>query len=394
MTEIMRRLAEGDTKVVVPAEDRGDEIGAMAKAIHVFRDAAVEKARLEGEAVEQRARLDAERMKREEQQKAVERERAHVTDAIGLALSKLAGKQLSYRIAEDFPAAFADIKANFNGAMAEIDTALSCVCGIIASVQTQSHEILIASDDLAQRTERQSIILEELGKAMRELASVITRTAESSISTKDIITSTKTDTIDSIGTVQRAIDAIEKIKASSETISGIVGLIDEVSFQTNLLALNAGVEAARAGEFGRGFAVVASEVRALAQRSAEAAREIKDNIARSTVQVANGVELVNATGRAFDRIKNEISIIDGGIATIAGQAIDQSQTLKQVNIAIGEIDQTTQKNAAMAEEATAACRNLAAEGTRLAEMMRAFVLSAETVSADEPPRAAARRAAA
>ena len=159
-------------------------------------------------------------------------------------------------------------------------------------------------------------------------------------------------------------------------------MIDEIAFQTNLLALNAGVEAARAGESGRGFAVVATEVRALAQRSADAAKEIKELISKSSAEVANGVELVGATGEAFDRIKDQISVIDGGIADIAGQAIDQSSTLKQVNTAMGEIDQTTQQNAAMAEQATAACQSLAQESARLANMVAEFIVGEREAGAE------------
>ena len=170
---------------------------------------------------------------------------------------------------------------------------------------------------------------------------------------------------ESIGVVREAEHAIERIMGSSEKIAAIIGVIDEIAFQTNLLALNAGVEAARAGEAGRGFAVVASEVRALAQRSADAAKEIKNLISHSAGEVARGVELVKATGSAFDRIKGQIAAIDGGIADIAGQAVDQSDALKQVNIAIAEIDQTTQHNAAMSEETTAACQSLSKECERL-----------------------------
>ena len=164
------------------------------------------------------------------------------------------------------------------------------------------------------------------------------------------------------------------IMNSSQQIGRIIGVIDEIAFQTNLLALNAGVEAARAGNSGRGFAVVATEVRALAQRSADAAKEIKELISKSSTEVANGVKLVGATGEAFDRIKQQISTIDGGIADIAGQAIDQASTLKQVNTAMSEIDQTTQQNAAMAEQATAACHSLAQESGRLADMVAEFIV--------------------
>ena len=211
------------------------------------------------------------------------------------------------------------------------------------------------------------------------------RTADASTRTKDIITNAKVEATQSIGVVRETEQAIERIKGSSEKIGAIIGVIDEIAFQTNLLALNAGVEAARAGEAGRGFAVVASEVRALAQRSAGAAKEIKALILQSAGEVAKGVGLVKAAGSAFDRIKNQIALIDGGIGEIAHRAVDQSNTLTQVNIAITTIDQATQQNAAMTEETNAACQSLSKECERLAGMVGKFRI----LGAEPPPGRAA-----
>jgi len=202
----------------------------------------------------------------------------------------------------------------------------------------------------------------------------VNNTADHSIRTKDIISSAKEDTLGSAEVVTKTVAAISGIMASSQKIGTIIGVIDEIAFQTNLLALNAGVEAARAGDAGRGFAVVASEVRALAHRSADAAKEIKNLISISTREVVDGVKLVGETGRAFERINSQISIIDGGILEIAGRAVEQSITLKKVNMSVGELDQSTQQNAAMAEQATAACQSLIQQTSNLERMVSQFVV--------------------
>ena len=173
--------------------------------------------------------------------------------------------------------------------------------------------------------------------------------------------------------MQQSGQAMERIKDASDKIGAIIGVIDDIAFQTNLLALNAGIEAARAGDAGRGFAVVASEVRRLAQRSADAAKEIKGLSSQCSAEVANGVELVGATGRTFDHIRDQIGVIDGGIADIASQAVAQSGTIKEINTAISELDSTTQKNAAMGEQATASCRSLAEESAQLTNLLGSFV---------------------
>ena len=258
--------------------------------------------------------------------------------------------------------------------MDALELALGAVHASAETIATGTRQLASATDDLSRRTESQAASLEESTAAMSELSQAVNSTADSSTQTKDIISAAKNESVLSTEIVQQAVTSMGGIQDSSRKISQIITVINEIAFQTNLLALNAGVEAARAGDAGRGFAVVASEVRALAQRSADAAKEIGTLIAASTGNVDTGVERVNATGQAIQRVMSQISVIDDGIANIAGQAIEQAITLKQVNTAISEIDQSTQKNAAMAEEATAACRLLAEESQCLAAMVGEFKL--------------------
>jgi methyl-accepting chemotaxis protein len=211
---------------------------------------------------------------------------------------------------------------------------------------------------------------------MAQLVRVLDATAEYSVGAKNMIDLANSDAVGTIEVVRRAMAAMANIRETSQQISEVIGLIDEIAFQTNLLALNAGVEAARAGEAGRGFAVVASEVRGLALRAADSAGQIKSLISKSGAEVVRGVELVDATGHAFERIADHIARIDTGIAGIATQAVQVSTTIKQANAAIAEIDQARQQSAALSEQTTAASRSLANESVRLAEMVRQFRVGA------------------
>jgi methyl-accepting chemotaxis protein len=334
-------------------------LGGMQGSFRVAAEAINRAVKIQEQAVE-KARHDA------------DLEHAKIIGTVGEGLDSLKKGDLTFRLA-GLPAAFAAIETNYNLAVSDLESALANVGQVADSVHTQSKEISAASDELSERTERQAAMLEQSSAAIEELVGAVNKAADASTRTKDIITAAKVNAVDSMGVVQQSVQAIERIKESSEKIGAIISVIDDIAFQTNLLALNAGVEAARAGDAGRGFAVVASEVRRLAQRSADAAKEIKSLISQSTVEVAKGVELVGATGKTFDHLREQISVIDGGIADIASQAVAQSGTIKEINVAIGELDSATQRNAAMGEQATASCRSLADESTKLTNLLSNFV---------------------
>ena len=377
---VMDRLIANDSTVDVPFLSDVNETGRIAKALSVFRDSVVERSKLKSEKALQ-AEFEAERVANERQKEAAQRTLDLAITRLADGLRRLSDADLTVHLGEGFEGDFGAIRDDFNKTVADLSTILADVAQSTFSIEAASQELLNASGDLARRTEQQAEQLEESTVAIRDLAGVIDRTAEASAKTKDMISTTKVEAEASLNVVMETVNSIERIRTSSEEIGAIVGVIDEIAFQTNLLALNAGVEAARAGEAGRGFAVVAAEVRALAQRSAEAADEIKALIANSSEAVATGVERVQQTGAAFERIKTNIVVIDHGMAEIAGQSIDQSNILRKFNLSLADMDHVTQQNAAMAEQASAACLSLTRECQRLGDIIAKFTLADKSAAA-------------
>lgn len=319
-----------------------------------------------------------------------------VVESLGAALSELAAGDLETGLYIDVAPEFAKLKADFNSAASTLKSTISLVKKGAGSIKLGTDEISQASDDLSRRTENQAASLEETAAAVKEITDTVNKTARGATHARETVSVAKADAEKSGEVVRRAIEAMNGIESSSKQISQIIGVIDEIAFQTNLLALNAGVEAARAGDAGRGFAVVASEVRALAQRSAEAAKEIKGLISASTGQVAQGVQLVGETGLALTRIVTQVAEINTIVTEIAASANEQAHGLEQVNTAVNEMDQVTQQNAAMVEEATAATQTLAQQTEELANLVSRFKTGDETVveisSRREPVKPAARAA--
>ncbi|NIZ10126.1 methyl-accepting chemotaxis protein [Pseudooceanicola sp. HF7] len=299
-----------------------------------------------------------------------------VMNSLKVGLRSLAQGDLTSTITQPFRADYEQLRANFNQAVEELHGAMCAVVQNTESIQGETREISNAADDLAQRTEKQAATLEETAAALDELTASVKSAASGADEASQIAAGAQAKA-ETGGTVARqAVEAMDAIRASSQEISKITSVIDDIAFQTNLLALNAGVEAARAGDAGRGFAVVATEVRALAQRSSEAAREINALISASGNHVKSGVDLVDRTGEALGDIVTSVVDISNRVSAIATSAREQSMGLNEINTAMNDLDQVTQQNAAMFEETTAASHSLTSEANSLVEAASKFKVNA------------------
>ncbi|EAS48953.1 putative methyl-accepting chemotaxis protein [Aurantimonas manganoxydans SI85-9A1] len=376
MTAAMRSLAAGDKTVIIPGAGRRDEIGEMAGAVEAFKQAAIERDELAEEA--EAARISQEEAKK--RQAALDNAKAEDLRAfvgvVEVGFERLSAGDLTVRMQDKVAEEFEPIRAKFNASVASLEEAIGHVVTSIASIRTGLGEINTASNDLAHRTEQQAASLEETVAALGEVTQAVNETAEGAGKAQQVASGAREKAQKGGEVVGKAVAAMGQIEQSSEKINSIISVIDEIAFQTNLLALNAGVEAARAGEAGKGFAVVAQEVRGLAQRSAEAAKEIKTLIATSREQVGTGVELVTASGKSLEEIVTEVSAMAEVISTIASSAREQATSLREVSGAADQMDKVTQQNAAMVEEATAASQTLANETDELAHAMAKFSTSA------------------
>jgi len=314
-----------------------------------------------------------------EEQVRVAAEQHTVVNALGQALQQMASGDLTADLNDTFPDEYEALRKDFNGALLALRGAMATVTQNVESIRSETTEITAAADDLSRRTERQAATLEETAAALDELTSSVRSAAEGADAASKMSENAQSNAEEGGEIARKAVIAMDGIKTSSHEISKITSVIDDIAFQTNLLALNAGVEAARAGEAGRGFAVVATEVRALAQRSSEAAREINTLISTSGEQVQQGVDLVDRTGAALSAIVTSVAEISERVAEIATSARQQSAGLNEINVAVNELDHVTQQNAAMFEETTAASHALTGEADALAQAVAKFDVGTRTI---------------
>ncbi|WP_374301341.1 methyl-accepting chemotaxis protein [Ferrovibrio sp.] len=412
ITNTMTRIAHGESAEIGYA-DRKDEVGDMAQALSVFQRNAEEKARLEGE---ERARAEAEAKRLAAQREAealISREIAQFCGAVGegdfsrridlagkegvfaelsrqlngLAdtmqgvmndlggvLQAMAGGDLSRDAAGNYKGAFASLAQAARDTVARLRDFAQRLAESAETVKTASAEISSGSQDLAQRTESQAASIEETAASMHEITTTVKQNADNAQAASQLAVAARDSAQKGGSVVGDAVAAVTQIEESAQKISDIVSLIDEIAFQTNLLALNASVEAARAGEAGKGFAVVAQEVRALAQRSANASKDIKALIAESNAQVKTGATLVNQTGASLTEIVSAIKKVSDIVAEIAAASREQATGLEQINTAVGQMDEMTQRNGALVEETSASAQNLANQAGELSALVGFFKL--------------------
>nr|WP_237358942.1 methyl-accepting chemotaxis protein [Allorhizobium borbori] len=372
MTGAMQRLADGDVSLEVPDQNRADEIGTMAKTVSVFRSNAIAKIEMEAGAEANRSVMEEERLRREAEKAKEAADNQFVVDQLANGLTRLADGDVAYRLTTPFVSHLDSLRMDFNNSVSKLQVALGDVAKNARAIDSGANEIRSAADDLSRRTEQQAASLEETAAAIEEITTTVQDSARRAEEAGTLVDRTRHGAENAGEVVRNAVAAMKHIERSSVEISNIIGVIDEIAFQTNLLALNAGVEAARAGEAGKGFAVVASEVRELAQRSATAAKEIKALIVASGDQVRRGVALVDDTGRSLETIVEEVTQINSLVAAIVVSSREQAHGIQEINSAVNLMDQSTQQNAAMVEQSTAASHSLAREAAALNALIAQF----------------------
>ena len=395
LTGGMRELAAGNFDVVLPGVGRKDEIGGIAGAVDEFKMRLAEKMRMEAEREAEIARREqAERDERARREAEQARIVAEVVAELGHGLENLAKGNLTYRVSKEFTAEYKKIQSDFNGAIEQLQDTVQRIASSSMEIQNAAAEIATATTDLSQRTEEQAASLEETSASMEEIAATVKQNAENAQRANELTRETREVAGRGEAVVAEAVTAMAGIEESSRRISDIISVIDEIARQTNLLALNAAVEAARAGEAGRGFAVVASEVRSLAQRSSQAAKDIKDLIVNSSGQVEHGVQLVNRAGDSLKDILQSIRSVADIVADIANASSEQAAGIDQINKALAQMDEVTQQNSALVEENAATAKTLEDQSTALDGRVAVFQLDTAGRAAAAAKPAAVRKPAA
>lgn len=380
----MKELSSGNTTFELNGIERKDEVGDIVRSLECFREAAIDKIRIEEEALANRSQNEKDRIAVDEERARNAREVTLTVEQLANGLETLAAGDLIRTLDEPFMDSMEPVRQNFNTSIGKLRKALESIDSGASIIRRVSSEISAATGDLSGRTESQAASLEEAAATMQELTVNVRNAADKAHEAAKLAEAAKEDTDQSSVVVSDAINAMSRIEQASNDISGIINVIDEIAFQTNLLALNAGVEAARAGDAGKGFAVVAQEVRELASRSAKAAKEIKDLIDTSNGEVEQGVRLVKNTGDVLEKISSNVANINDRISEVAESATEQLESIETVNSSVNDVDQRIQQNAAMAEETTAATVHLVSEIDHLNKMVGAFqIVSSDSGNGQE-----------
>ncbi|OJF95366.1 methyl-accepting chemotaxis protein [Pararhizobium antarcticum] len=377
ITAAMRGLADGALDTNIEGDSRRDEIGDMARALGVFKENALSKVRMETESGEQRAQAEEERLRNDAEKREIDRQIDFAVSELAAGLGRLAQGDLSRQIDTPFSGRLEQLRMDFNGSLVRLQDTLVQIRNNALAIQQNGNDLHSSADQLSKRTEAQAASLEETAAAVDEITVTVRSSAERAHEANQAVAQTKKSADSSATVVSNAISAMGRIEDASRQIEQIIEVIDEIAFQTNLLALNAGIEAARAGDAGKGFAVVAQEVRELAQRSAGAAREIKDLINKSTNEVSSGSLLVQETGAVLASISQQIVAVSTHVEMIATASRDQATALHEVNGSVNQMDQMTQQNATMVDEATSASRQLANQADTLMMLVDQFRLEAD-----------------